>query len=112
MRLVGGIRKERHRVFQAGIKSRNGPFHHLRTKVVETIEEELKTHRNDLIKKIKDIFAEIQSEIDYACTRKEDNSEEGILYRKQLREMVRAAQENIDTEICPKLDEAFEACRA
>lgn len=98
-------------MFQSGIKSRNGPFQQLRTKVVETIEQELQTQRKLLLGKIKDIFTEIQDDINLACNRKEDNSEEGASYRKQLRDMVRKAQQKIDNKICPKLDEALAICK-
>ncbi|KAF1967083.1 hypothetical protein BU23DRAFT_573471 [Bimuria novae-zelandiae CBS 107.79] len=62
-------------------------------------------------KEIKGIFTEIQHEIDLACNKEEDNSEEGKAYRQQLRKIVAEAQAEIDNAIRPKLDEAVRTCK-
>ncbi|KAJ4295444.1 hypothetical protein N0V90_007456 [Kalmusia sp. IMI 367209] len=106
------LRPARARAFDTALKARNGPYHQLHMKIIETLTAELELQRRCLIKEIKGIFAEIQNEIDFVCSRKEDNSEEGKKFRKDIRQKKAESQERLEKEIRPKLVEAELTCNS
>ena len=68
----------------------------------------LESHRETLVEKIDWDFNEMQSEIERACSRSDDESKEAKAFREAVVAYSKDMKQRFDTEIRPKLKEAME----
>ena len=96
----------RKRSFERALRAREGPYHRFYTMVFQGVADVLEQQRTDLTAKIDALFQEIYEEVDHACSRTDDDSEEAKAFREAVVARTRIAKEYFAKEIYPRLESA------
>ncbi|KAL1594574.1 hypothetical protein SLS60_010335 [Paraconiothyrium brasiliense] len=95
------------KAFEQALAVPDGPYYQLHTTILKELIEKLESLREKIIRDIKSVLEEIQHEINMACSRKDDNSNEAKVFRREVMRRNDELRELFTNRIRPCLDEAM-----
>lgn len=101
----------RRRSFERALRAREGPYHRFHAMVFQGVADVLKQQHAELSEKINILFKEIEEEVEHACTRTDDDSDEAKAFREAVVSRTRLAKEYFAKEIYSRLESAEKMAR-
>jgi len=105
------MKKARLKFLADKVKAKTGPYYILQGHIIAELQIALIDHKDALRKQLEALFADIEKDINWACSRKGDDSKEGKEFQIMLNELVKEKKKERDEGAAADVLVAEEACR-
>jgi hypothetical protein len=105
------MKKARLKSLADKVKTKTGPYYILQGQILAALQTALIDHKDALRKQLEALFSEIETDIDWACSKKGDDSKEGKAFQVMLNELVKEKRLEREEGAIIDLETAEEACR-